>query len=173
MTRRGTVLAAILLALLAAAALWSHGQIASARAAAAGARADLEACYQSAAQIAAYRQRPALAAEREQLFSETTGQIERAARAASIPAERLVRIAPGSPERIGNSPYREKPTHVTLKRISLQQVVAMLHHLGSGERGLRAKSIRVAAADRRDAEWLWDADLVASYLIYEPRGTGK
>jgi hypothetical protein len=173
MSRRDTWLAATLLALLAAGSLWSHGQMAAQRAAATGAWADLEACYQSSAQIAACRQRPALAAEREQLFSETTGQIERAARAATIPLERLIRIAPGSPERIGDSPYKEKPTHVTLKRIGLQQLVTMVHHLSSGERGLHAKSIRIATSDRRDPEALWDADLVVSYLIYDPRTVGK
>jgi hypothetical protein len=173
MTRREAWLSALMLALLAIVALWSHDRMATAREAARGARADLDACYQAAAQIAAYRQRPALAAEHEQLLSETTGLIEQAARAATIPAERLVRIAPGGPERLGDSPYKEKPTHVTLKRIGLQQLVQMVHHLSGGERGLHAGSIRIAASDPHNTEGLWDADLVVSYLIYEPRGTGK
>jgi len=169
MMRRGAIFTAVLAGLLGLTALWSYQYMASQRAAALAARADLAACRRGAARIAAFRQRPAMAADREQLLSETTSLIEQAAAAAGIPPDKLIRIVPEGPQQLGKTPYKEKPTQITLRGVSLEQLVKFVHPLTGGERGLHAKALRITSHDQGDSAGPWSADLVVSYLIYEPR----
>jgi len=152
---------------------WSYGYMADRRAAAIVARADLEDSLRDGARIDAIRNRPALAADRERLVSETTALIERAAGAAGIPPDQLVRITPEPPQRLGDSVYKEKPTQVTLKSVSLQQLVTLTHHLVSPSQGLHAKSLRITSLGTEGAAASWAADLVVTYLIYEPPHSRK
>ena len=110
-----------------------------------------------------------MAAERERLLSETTGLIEGAAGAAGIPPDKLIRIVPESPQRLGRTVYKEKLTRITLRNVSLEQLVKLAHHLTGGDRGLHAKALRITPLDQSDPAGGWSADLVVAYLIYEPR----
>ena len=49
----------------------------------------------------------------------------------------------------------------------LEQVVGMMHQLATGEPGLNAKSIQLTPA-APDAVDSWKAEIVFSYLIYDP-----
>jgi len=162
---------AALLALLAVCAAWSLGDLAGQRAAAHGAAENLVRCRRLAGRIRALRRRPARAAERERQSAELTGPIERAARDAGIPSDRLVRISPEPARRLGESAYEEKPTRVFLKRVTLEDLVTMIHTLTDPERGLDLKSLRLAATSRGVAEGTWSAELVLTYLIYKPART--
>lgn len=158
---------AILAALLLVAVAWSYSAFDGYRRAALAAQSDYNYCQRDSARIAACRRQPAVAAEQEQLDGQTLGMIEAAAKAANIPAEKLLRITPASAQRVGETDYREKPTQVTLRGVPLEQVVSMMHQLATGEPGLNAKSIQLtpAAPDSVDS---WTAEIVFSYLIYDP-----
>ena len=80
----------------------------------------------------------------------------------------ILRITPGSPQRIEDTAYKEKPTRVLLKDITLQQLVRLLHAVASGDRRLHPKSLRIAAPRRDNTGPLWTAEIELTYLIYAP-----
>jgi hypothetical protein len=110
-----------------------------------------------------------MAADRERQSGETASAIEMAAQSAGIASEQLLRISPEPPQRLGDSAYKEKPIAVTLRNIRLDQLVKMTFALESGELGLNTRNIRLNAAEATDGSGLWSADVVMTYLIYEPQ----
>ncbi len=171
MRRRTAVLTLVLAALL---GLWLGGSLrhlAAARGRALAASEDLAECRRLADRIRLLRDRSRLAEDRERVPEQTTGRIEAAAKSAGISAARLVRISPEPARRVGETAYKEKPTRVLLRKVTLKQLVAMVHGLTRGEGMLRAKSLRLTAPSRNATDDLWDAELVLVYLIYEPPPT--
>lgn len=172
MNRRMKVYIVIIFVLMAFIAAWSTSNLLAARATAMVAARNLEDCRRFEEQILRLRTRPALAAEHERLATEIVGPIEKAARQAGIPAERLIRISPEAAQRVGETAYKEKPTRVFLKNVTLQQVTAMAHGLMASEEGLGLKSLRLTVQSRDATTGTWSAELVFAYLIYEPQRGG-
>ncbi len=168
MRRRSVIFFVVLAALLVGLVVWSHRFMAAQRSAAFAAREDARRCRQIATKIETLRRRPAMAADQERLSAETTGLTEQAARAAGITADKLARITPAPPRRLGETVYKEKPTQVLLKNVTLKQLVGMIHSLAGGQRGLHLKSIRLTAPRADDCGETWNAELVLTYLIYDP-----
>lgn len=171
MNRRMRAYLVVVFGLVAIVTLWSLGNLLGGRSAAQAAARDLEDCLKYEDQITRLRARPTLAADRERLATEIVGPIEQAAKTAGIPTERLVRISPEAAQRVCETAYKEKPTRVYLKSVTLQQVVSMAHGLTTREEGLNLKSIRLSALSREATTNLWSAELVFVYLIYEPQRT--
>ena len=171
MTRRQTILLAILGGLLGLTAFWCYGRLVAGRQAALTAQADLAACRHMAAQIQALSRRRAFAEEHERRSADVVAPVEQAAKTAGIAGDRLIRVTPMPPRRIEETPYKEKPTQVILKRVTLEQLVRLLHRLGEGDQPLRSAAVRLVAPDRQDTGPLWDAEVVLTYLIYEPANT--
>ena len=168
MSRRMIILSILLAILVCVAAVWAYGFMTSERAGALSAGADLRECLKMSAEIERIRRQPALAAEREQIAAETTGAIERAAKAAGIDPKQIIRITPGTPQRVGDTVYKEKPTHVLLKDVTLQQLVMLLHGVATSPQSLQTRSVRIAAPRKEDTGGVWTAEIIVSYLIYEP-----
>jgi hypothetical protein len=59
-----------------------------------------------------------------------------------------------------------------LPNVTLQQLVTILYNL-TGEHGLMAKSLRLSAPQTDDAGSQWSAELVLTYLIYDPQRPEK
>jgi hypothetical protein len=114
---------------------------------------------------------PHLAAEDERVASETTASIEVAAKTAGIRPEALVRITPAMPQRLGDTVYKEKPTHIQLRNVTLAQVVRMMHAAVTSPQRLQPRSLRITAPERDDNGETWNAEIVVAYLIYEPLHT--
>lgn len=173
MTRRRAILVLILAAVLAVAGGWSYAYVADQRRAALAALADLDDCRRMAAQIETLRRRPSLAAQNQRGSAETIGLIEQSAKAAQLASGNLVRILPEPPRRLGDTVYVEKPTRVMLKNVTLQQLVAMVHGIITDKNGLHARSVRLTAPSPEDTGPAWTAELVLTYLIFEPPRTVK
>jgi hypothetical protein len=173
MKQRSLFIMAVATGLLAAGAAWSYGHMASQRQAAEAARADLAQCLASAATIETLRQKPALASDQERVAAETTGLVSRAAAAAGITPAQLARIVPDPPQKIGQTAYKEKPTLVVVEDVRLEQIVKMIHTLGAGTEGLTAKSIRLGPPRQQGCDDLWTAEIVLTYLIYDPAQAPK
>lgn len=173
MKRRMKVQLTILVALLCLVAGWSHRLMARGRRLAVSAAQDTIECERLAATIERMAVRPQVAIDRERRRQETTGVIEGSARSAGIPDDRLIRIAPQAPQRVGDSVYKAKPTQVLLKNITLKQLVGFSHGLLTSGQGLGVKSIRLRAARPNDPADRWDAEIVATYLIYDPKQQGS
>lgn len=168
MNRRITIWLGVLVTLLAIIGAWSYGQLAEARRAGAAAAGDLEACRSLAGHIRRYRQQPARAAEFERASTETTAPIEQAAREAELRDGQLERITPKPPRRLGDSVYKEKPTEVQLRDVSLKQVYDLLSRLTAPQVGLSVRSIRLTAPRPEDTEDRWNCEVELTYLIFDP-----
>jgi len=168
MNRRMTFMLAVMVVLLALVAVYCFGLLDEQRAAAAQAYEGLERSRQLAEIIKEHRQRPALAAEQERLSSEINRLIEEAARRADIPAGNLSLITPMPAIRIGDTAYKEKPTQVSLRAVTLKQVVMLMHQLVSGDSGLHARSVDFRTPRGNEGGDQWEVELVLTYLIYEP-----
>ena len=168
MNRRQALLVAVLAALLAIVVLWAYDGMAAQRAAARSAAAALASVREMAARITAYAQMPTVASDHERLAAQTTGLIESAARDARIDPSCLDRIMPEPPRRMGDTAYKEKPTHVLLKSVTLRQLTTLIHGVTAGPHGLAARSIRISAPRPEDTGPLWTAEVTLTYLIYDP-----
>jgi hypothetical protein len=102
------------------------------------------------------------------MAAEITGLIEQAAQAAGVGPGSLRRITPEAPQRLGDSAYKEKPTLLALDDVTLEQLVRLVHHLVSSQQGLCPKSIRLSAPRKAAADSAWSAEIVLTYLIYDP-----
>jgi hypothetical protein len=107
------------------------------------------------------------------MAAEITQMIDAASQKAKIAPAKLVRITPNPPRRVGESVYKEKPTQILLKEVTLSQVVEMLYDLSQGENPLIPKSIRLTTPRNQDTGNLWDGEIVLTYLIYDPPETKK
>jgi hypothetical protein len=171
MNRRRTVLLGVLLALLVLITGWSLAGMLQARTEAVDATRGLKECQRLAARIALLNQLPTLASDRERLGAELNGPLEQAAQAAGIPSDRLIRIVPEPAQRIGDGAYKEKPTRIIVKNVGLKALIAMVHRLMQSEGGWSLSTLRLSAPSRDATENLWMAELVFTYLVYEPLPT--
>ena len=168
--RKYFIYALIIVTLLISVA-WSYSFMAGREKAASGTRADLERCVQIINQLQILQQKPKLASDHERLSSETTGIIENAARSAGIAPGSILRITPQPQRRINDTAYKEKPTGVTLKGITLREFFAMASTLAVDENSLDIKSVNITAPDINDTGDRWNVDLVLTYFIYDPIST--
>ncbi len=168
MNRNTAILLVLFLAIAAVTASLAYSNYVDRQEIASRARADLAECSKLAARIQAIQARPQLASDKPRQAAETTGMIEAAAKFAKIPSARLVRINPGPLRRLGDSPYKEKPTAVFLKKVTMEQVVVFLHNLTGPAGGLTARTLRLSSPSSADTGNLWSVELELTYLIYDP-----
>jgi hypothetical protein len=162
-----------MLAALGVVAFWSYGRMAGARARAADAASDTQACEVLQAQIEGLRQRPKLAEEKATEQPKIVGRIQQSADEALIGpgyTASLVRIDPSArPIRLGESAYTEKRVTVSLDQLKLGQLVDFLYPLIADRRGLRTKRIALTAPRTDELGDRWNVELTLGYLIYSPR----
>lgn len=154
---------------LVVAVLWAYGMAASARESAADAAVDVAQCRLLAGQIQSLRSRPVIAGDRSLAGDELHQRVEQAAQSAGLPLSSIVRIAPDPPRRVGQSQYDELVTQVSLKPVSLRELVGFLYSLGEGQSGLRVKSLRLSAPREAETGGKWSAETALSYTIFAPR----
>lgn len=163
--------AAIACALVLAVA-WSWVWLSTSRQAAADAAADLSACRDSAARIESLRRRPVVAGTQDVQATDLSRRIEEAAGAAGMPDGGLDRVEPEPGRPVGDSSYRETPTRVRLRDITLAQLFAFLHALaadGQAGPGLRLAALRLSAPGGEETGDLWSAEATLTYLVYDPK----
>ncbi len=166
--RRPILLLGILLIALVLATGYAYGMMSQMQARAMHAAQDLDACQRLADRIHELRRLPHLATAESATQSDITAQIESAARQYKIGPDRLVRISPESPRRLGDSPYREKPTQILMRGVTLQQAIGLLHHLCESNETLQVRSLRISAPrDDRQGD-LWAVEASVTYLIFSP-----
>lgn len=167
MKRRQLILLSILACCLVAVCYCSHENMASCKNAAAGSTNDVLLCREMIKSIEQYRHRPALASEHELLATQTNSLIEKAAIDSRISRKSLIRITPEPARRLEDSSYKEKPSHILLRDVTLKQAVPFVHKLLTA--GLNAKAIRMASPKPDDTGQLWTMEITMSYLVYDPR----
>jgi HPt (histidine-containing phosphotransfer) domain-containing protein len=169
-TRHPLWQAAILAMGFLAVVLWCLWQFQKNQSAAMNAARDLEACVNAASRIHTLRQRPSLAGLEQLQSTELSRRIEQATRSANIdPARSLLRIVPESPRRLGDSPYKEAPTQVSLRQVTMQQLIGFLYTLTPSDSGLQARSLRLSVPRQTDSSDDWEVEATITYLIYSPQ----
>jgi hypothetical protein len=121
-----------------------------------------------AAEIQQLRNNPATAGTGQLHSSEISRRVEEAAGAIGLESEHILRISPESPRRIGDSDYLERPTQVSLRRATLQQLVRLIHALVSADPSLRVGGMRLSAPRDENDPLVWDAELMFMQIIYSP-----
>lgn len=161
-----------LLLAAAVAAGWSLHRLHQKRGAALAAVADRAECLQLCAQIRRLRERPSMAGAAEMQLNELAALIERAADAAGLPRRQLTRIWPQPARRIGDGPYREKPTQILLRDATLEQAVRFMHEIETSNRVLNVSAVRLSVPRDEARRGAWSVELTLSYLIYAPVAGG-
>ncbi|MBN1941694.1 MAG: hypothetical protein JW849_00200 [Phycisphaerae bacterium] len=167
MNRRKAILLGVLGGCLAAVGYYSYDNMISCRKAALASANDITICRKMAGSMEQYMHQPMLASEHELLATQTNGLIEKAATQAGISKRNLIRITPEPARRIEDSPYKDKPSHILLRDVTLKQMVPFIHNLLSA--GLHARAIRLASPKPEDTGSLWTMEITMSYLVYDPR----
>lgn len=166
--------------LLAGLCCWSAGLLSSARQEKLSAEADLARCRQIAGVLSSLQNRPAMLGGSRGETEELSRQVESAAQKASIPSQSIIRIWPEPARRVGESVYKEKPTQILLRKVSMQQIAGFLYALTGEGDVLSAKSIRLTplqgdegagagnASNAANPGNTWTADVSVSYFVYDP-----
>jgi hypothetical protein len=164
--KRQMVLMGLMLAMLAVAAVWAVDAMASSRRAAEADAADLAVCRDLAAELAALRKQPAVASSEAIDVQQLGDRIQAASQQAGL-ASQLEGVFPQSPRRMGDSPYVQKPTSLSLRGVTLGQLATFVFQLTSdGALNVRDLRLRSRTGDPDDS--LWDAEATLTYLIYQP-----
>lgn len=147
---------------------WSHGRLGHARTAATAAAADLAACQQLGSSIRRLAG-PAQADANRPHLNELARQIEHATREAQINPDSLISISHDPANRVGDTPYERKSTHVLFRQVTLRQMVTFMRTVTAQSNGPRATRIRLFAPDEQDTQDQWTSEATLTYLIWSPR----
>lgn len=146
---------------------WAGSYLSDARATAAGALMDRDKCRLAAAHIEDLNKNPG--AKRSGPLDETGLQTrgQAALQQMGISLDHLVQIAPDVPRTVGKA-YKEVPSHVVLRDLSLRQLVGFLLSMTGEHSALLVRSLRLYAPHDTESGAQWTAEVTLSYLIYEP-----
>lgn len=167
-SKRVSTILTVLVAVLALTSLWAWSQLAKAHGVAQRSGQDAQACRQLAAAIRQLRDRPVAASDQAVQNPELAKRIEEAGTLAGIARGSFDRIDPQSPRRVDKSVYSEAPTRVSLRQVTLRQVVNLLYNLAADGSGLTAREIRFSAPREETSDELWHVELTLAYLVYDP-----
>jgi hypothetical protein len=158
---------------------WSYMQLAETRASEAAAAQDLADCRALTARIELLRRRPSVAGAQQLGAADLSRRIESAARAADFADGSVERIEPEPARRVGETNYREVPTQVRLRRVTLRQVFTFLHALSADPSQpandaqqciLRVRDIRLSAPRGEEIGDRWTVESTLTYTVYAPKG---
>lgn len=167
--KRQRILVSVLVGLLCVTAYWNHGRLRQSQAAVMSGRESLQDCRDAAQTIRMLRRRPAMAGSQEMQLTEITRRIEQAVQTAGASANDIMLIRSQPPRRVEDTVYKEKPTQVTLRQVTLQEVVRFLHELTGDDSGLRAGNLRLTAPRDQQTGDTWSVEVTLTYLIYAPQ----
>lgn len=170
--RRNAVLVSLLLIVSGVLCVLQYGRLESTRQSYQTKRTQLAAMQTDAARIESLRDAPRKATDRQLPHEQLVAEIEQACTQANLPLSQLESIWPEAPRRIPKSDYQQLDTCLRFERTSLQQVAAFVHQLETLDASITLESLRLASG--RNADNLWDVELVVAYLLYAPeaRPTG-
>jgi type II secretory pathway component PulM len=171
-SRRKSVLAGLLLVLLAGAAFWSLDWMSQCRQGAAQAAADLLQSRALAAGIAALASRPTVAASQPISANDLGRKIQASAGQAGLGESAIREISPQPQRRVGDSAYVQKPTAMNIRGVTLTQLATFLYHL-TLEPGLTVSELRLRAPRGEAAADAWDAEVTVSCVVYSPVAKAK
>lgn len=152
----------------------SYAQLRNVRDRAGRIAAELADTQQLANRVTRLRAQPALAQQHEMAEKEITTLIEHAAQQAGITSDDLVSIHPEAARRIANTAYQEKFTRLTLRNVTLRELVSFLATLNQEENALITNAMRIDAPRHATGDLdNWNVQLSLSHLIFSPAETTR
>jgi hypothetical protein len=137
----------------------------------AGAQANLKDCEQLAQQIQNAQQAPQRASLDTWSQDDLGSAVENAASEAQLRRDRILRIDPQSPKRLGKTDYLEQATEVELSAVTLRQLVDFLFAVQARDDQLGIGTLRLRMPHGNSGEQspeTWLADVVLTQRIYAP-----
>ena len=135
-------------------------------------------CRELADQIKGLQDKPLKVAERLQTAVQLARTLEESAQAANIQLDQLIRIDPRPVRQIENTPYQEQATYFELRKVTLRQLILLLHKISNEHQGttvvdLRLESTRTGGMNAEYAtnstqEETWDAEVTLTSLVFNP-----
>lgn len=97
--------------------------------------------------------------------------IQQAASEASMSMNHVQRIRPSSSRRIGQTPYIQTPTQLSLNQVSMQDTVTFLHHLATNQSNLQIQSLRFTYPSNRQPtpKETWQVEVGLASITYDPQ----
>lgn len=171
MTRvqREMVSLGVLVAALLVVALWSVSWMAGQRSEAVLEAGSLERSRELVSRIALLREEPAIASAEDVGVQELGAHVESAMGRAGVASGRLEGIYPQPSRRLGTLPYELKPTTVSLRAVTLRQLLVFLHELMQRP-GLNVSDLSLTTPSGGEAGQGWDVQATLTYLIFTPAG---
>ena len=124
-----------------------------------------------AQRIAALRDRPQQATDRQRPNDELLAQVEHALKTAGVPVQLWQDSIPQPAQRLPQSPYQRYGTRLYFEAVTIEQVVRFACTLLAADPSLAVSSLHLVAPVQADPT-TWNVDLTVSYLVYAPSGTG-
>jgi hypothetical protein len=149
--------------------LWAANYLIDAKAEAQQAASDLDACRAIANRIGTLKASGASVAGGglDQAVLQRRG--EEALQSIGLPANHLVQVAPDLPRTVGQTAYKEVPTNLILRDMTLRQVVGFLLAITGDGSPLQTRALRFSGAhDAGGGDVQWTAELTLAYLVYQP-----
>jgi hypothetical protein len=163
------LVAAVVVTALVMAGLWVGGHLLDTRAEMEMAAADLESCRTIASRIGTMKAGgdSTSGGMLDQAALQRKG--EEALQSIGLPPSHLVKVAPDTPRTVGQTAYREVPTSLTLRDMTLRQTVGFLLAMTDDGSPLQARAMRLSGAnDTAGGDVQWSVELTLAYLVYQP-----
>lgn len=161
-----------LLATLIAVAAWSYCWLVASYEAATTAAENLQVCLRLTTQIKKLREKPLRAGCEARSATELAQMIEISAKKAHLSMTSVVQIDPQPSRRLGDSAYKEQPTHVELRDVTLRQLIVLLHALTDEESSAELAELRLSTPRDEPSptagEETWNAEVILTHLIFAP-----
>ncbi len=169
--RRQAVLVGALIVALTIAAVWTFDWMREQRAAAERSRAELALCSDLADALQSAADKPKVAESEAAGVQELGDRIETAMRRARLDPRALESVRPQAARPVEDSAYSRKPTGLTLRGVTLEQLVTFLRSLTDGT-GLGVRQLRLRAPHGAADGDVWNAEATVTYLVYTAEGSG-
>jgi hypothetical protein len=161
--------AAVILAAVLMAGLWSAGRLVDARESAEMAASDLESCRAMAARIGTMKAGSDAANNGQLDQAALQRKSEEALQSIGLPPSHLVKVAPEAPRTVGQTAYREVPTNLVLRDMTLRQTVGFLLAMTGDGSPLQTRALRLSGAnDPAGPDPHWSVEITLAYLMYQP-----
>ncbi len=134
----------LMTAMFTGSSMWSYGHLQSQKRLAEISARNQSKCQQIAQAIDDIRQH-AQDIEPADDMNSLVQQIQKAASSANMPMQHVQRIRPSSPRRLGQSPYVQKATQLSLQDVTMQNAITFLHHLAMSQPNLNIQSMRITS----------------------------
>jgi len=168
---RGSLYAAVTIAAMLFACAWSASYLFDARDAAGHAHRELQTCRAMANHVARLKDRPSGAGPLDQ--ADLHRRSQQALEQLGVSPDQLVQIGHDQPRTIGQSAYKEVPSQLVLRDLTVRQVVGFLLAMTGDGSPLHASSLRLSAPREEGGGTRWAVEITLSYLTYEPPQTVK